>query len=92
MNEEKGIRLPRKGEVFGRVKKTLGGNKLIVDCFDGNERIVRISGKMRKRVWIREGDLILVRPWEIQSRERGDTVWKYRGVEEDWLRRKGYIK
>lgn len=94
MNEEKEkkVRIPREGEVFGRVKRALGASKLIVDCFDNKERLVRISGKMRKRVWIREGDLILVKPWEVQSDERGDAVWRYSRTDERWLRRKGLLK
>lgn len=86
------IRLPRQGEVLGIVEMMLGGDKLRVQCDDGNIRIVRIPGKMRKRVWIRLGDLILVQPWSAQTNERGDVAFKYTATQAGWLRRKGLGK
>ena len=49
------IRIPKKDEVLGTVELMLGGDKLKVKCDDGNIRICRIPGRLRKRVWIRVG-------------------------------------
>lgn len=51
----------------------------------------RIPGKMKRRVWLRVGDVIIIRPWSIQPDEKADVVWRYLPPQTDWLRRKGYI-
>ena len=86
------IRTPSNGEVLGSVELMLGGDKLRVRCDDGNTRICRIPGRLRKRVWIRTGDLVLVQPWIVQTNERGDVVFRYTSTQANWLRRKGYVK
>jgi translation initiation factor 1A len=86
------IRLPKEGEVLGIVEQMLGGDKMKVNCDDGNVRIVRIPGKLRKRVWIKPGHLILVQPWKIQSDKRGDVIFRYTPTQANWLKRKGYLK
>jgi len=40
-----------------------------VRCADGKERTARIPGRMQKRVWIREDDIVLVEPWGLARRE-----------------------
>jgi len=86
------IRKPKDKEVFGIVEMMMGGDKMKVQCDDEKERLVRIPGKLRKRVWIRVGDLILVQPWKVMSDERGDVVWRYTKTQANWLQRKGYLK
>ncbi len=86
------IRIPRQPEVLGVVEMMLGGDKLRVKCDDGHTRICRIPGKMRKRVWIRPGDLVLIEPWKVQSEERGDVGFRYTSTQAGWLRRKGFVK
>ncbi len=85
-------RKPKEGEVLGIVQQMLGGDKMLVECDDGKERIVRIPGKLRKRVWIRVGDLILVQPWKVQGDKRGDVVFRYTKTQARWLQEKGYLK
>jgi len=86
------IRSPRKDEVLGSVELMLGGDKVRAKCDDGNTRICRIPGKLRKRIWIRTGDLILVQPWKVQTNERGDIVFRYTSTQANWLKRKGFVK
>lgn len=86
------IRIPRKGEVLGVVEMMLGGDKMRVKCDDGNVRICRIPGRLRKRVWIRVGNLILAQPWKVQSDVRGDIIYRYTSTQAYWLKRKGYVK
>ena len=86
------IRLPRRGEVLGVVEQMLGADRIRVQCADGNLRICRIPGRMRKKIWIRMSDLVLVKPWVVQTNERADVVFKYNPTQANWLRRKGYVK
>lgn len=86
------VRTPRKadGEILGTVTKLLGGNHLSVCCLDNVTRMCRIRGKMKKRAWIREGDVVIVVPWPFQD-EKGDVTWRYTGPQVDWLTRKGFL-
>ncbi len=86
------IRTPRKGEVLCLIDTMLGGDRMRARCTDGNERICRIPGRLRKRVWMRPGDVILVKPWEVQGTERGDVAFRYTGTQANWLKRKGLLK
>lgn len=85
-------RIPQEGEVLGFVEMMLGADKLRVICEDGKTRICRIPGRLRKRVWIRINDIILVKPWKVQSDERGDVIHKYTPTQASWLKKKGFIK
>ncbi len=86
------VRLPRKqkNEIFATVEKMLGGSRIMVRSQDGKTRMARIPGKMKRRVWLRVGDVILIKPWSIQD-EKADVVWRYLPPQADWLRRHGYI-
>jgi len=86
------IKRPEEGEVYAVVEMMLGSDKLRVQCEDGKERMARITGKMRKRVWIRVGDLILVEPWKVQSDIRCDVKWRYTPTQSEWIRKKGFLK
>lgn len=86
------IRTPRELEVLGVVESMLGGDRLRVKCDDGNTRICRIPGRLRKKVWIRTGDLVLISPWGSQTNERGDVVFRYTATQANWLKRKGFVK
>ena len=86
------IKLPAGNDVIGIAKKMLGDDRLMVSCQDGNERLCRIRGKMKRRMWIRVGDIVLVSPWETQSDIRGDIIWRYTRNQAEVLRRKGYLK
>ena len=44
-------------------------------------RLSRIPGKMKKRIWIREGDVVLIKPWDFQSDEKADVIWRYTRTE-----------
>ena len=82
---------PSQGDVLGVVVKLLGFDRILVKCQDGHERLCRIRGKMKRRVWIREGDIVIVSPWDFQSDKRGDVVWRYTHLQADSLRRKGIL-
>jgi translation initiation factor 1A len=46
---------------------------------------------MKKRKWVRGGDIVLVSPWEMQSDEKGDIVFRYTQNQAEWLQRKGLL-
>ncbi len=85
-------RIPKAPEVLGMVETMLGGDKMRVRCADGNNRICRIPGRLRKRVWIHPGDLVLIEPWITQSNERGDVVFRYTSTQANWMRRRNMVK
>ena len=90
--EEVRVRIPRGREILGTVEAMLGANKLKVRCQDGKIRTCRIPGKMRKRVWIKENDTVIIEPWSIQGDKSGDIKWRYTQTEASALRRKGILK
>jgi translation initiation factor 1A len=85
-----GIRMPEDDEQFAEVVEMLGANRIRVRCADGTERTARIPGRMRKREWIRDGDLVLVSPWDWQD-EKADVEHRYESAEADTLREEGYV-
>ncbi len=87
------VRIPQKSanEVLGIVESLLGANKIRVRCMDGVVRLARIPGKIKKRIWIMEGDVVIIVPWSFQN-EKADIVWKYSGPQVNWLERKGFLK
>jgi len=84
--------LPETTDVFGVASKLLGNDRVFVKCQDGLERVCRIRGKMKRRVWIRINDIVLVSPWDFQSKQRGDIIWRYTRGQSDYLRRRGLLK
>jgi len=83
--------LPATTDVLGVAVKLLGFDRVMVKCQDGHQRLCRIRGKIKRRVWIREGDIVLVSPWDFQSESKGDVIWRYTRAQADWLRKKGYL-
>jgi len=86
------VKTPKDGEVIGVVDQRVGGNRMIVKCFDDKERNCRIPGSKRRRLWIRNGDTVIVKPWEFDGDTRGDLIFKYTPAQVDWLKKKGFIK
>ncbi len=89
--EMKDMVLPVANDVLGISVKLLGFDRVLVRCQDGHERLCRIRGKMKRRFWVRERDVVLVSPWDFQSDKRGDVFWRYTRAQADWLRKKGYL-
>ena len=87
------MRFPKKEEheQFGIVTQLMGANQLKVLCQDGVERGCRIPGKLRKRVWIRVDDIVIVQVWDFQP-SKGDVKWRFLGNQKEWLKRKGVLE
>ncbi|MEB3861025.1 MAG: translation initiation factor aIF-1A [Desulfurococcales archaeon] len=78
------------GTILCVVTRNLGGGFLEVLCTDGNVYKARIPGKMRRRVWMREGDVVLFLPWGT-SDNKGEVVYRYLRDEVRTLIEKGLI-
>ena len=77
--------------MFGRVIKLLGGENLLVKCADGVTWRGRIRGKLKRRVWIRDNDIVIIAPWEFGEGARGDILWRYTLPQTDWLKANDHI-
>lgn len=86
------IVMPKGREVFGILEQRLGGSRNKVRCFDGKTRICRIPGRLKRRLWVRDGDLLLVEPLEHSGDEKGDIIYKYKPSQVAHLRRIGALK
>jgi translation initiation factor 1A len=85
------LRFPREGEVMGVVLGLMGGSRMRVACKDGKERMCRIPGKLKNKMWVKEGDVVIVKPFEIQGDEKGDIIWRYFPLQARILKEEGYI-
>jgi len=91
-NEYLRVKLPNKlkGEQFGIADQLLGGSRLMAICQDGKKRLGRIRGKMKKRLWVKIGDLLIVKPWSFDD-EKADVVWRYTRTEANYLSERGLL-
>ncbi len=87
----KEIRLPEEGELFGRVLKMLGGENVMIKCGDNVTRRGRIRGKLKRRVWIRDNDIVIIAPWDFKEKERGDIIWRFTLPQVTWLKENNHI-
>lgn len=86
------VRLPRENQLLGIVDQRLGASRMRVKCLDGKTRVCRIPGRLKRKLWVREGDLLLIEKWKFEADLKGDVVFKYKPSQVDWLKRKGYLK
>ena len=85
------INIPKGREIFGIVEQRVGGSRMIVKCLDGKTRNCRIPGRLKRRLWVREGDLVIVEPWEFGGDEKGDIIYKYTKNQVNYLKKKGQL-
>ncbi len=86
------VPLPKRkvNEMFAIADQILGGRRVRSICEDGESRLARIPGKMRRRQWVREGDLIVIQPWEFQD-EKANVCMRYTKTQSLYLSRKGVL-
>ena len=91
--EKKEIPIPSTSdEILGVITQMLGFDRVKVRCADGYTRMCRIPGKMKKRVWMRIGDIVLVGIWDFQPKTRGDILYRYERDEVRKLEEMGLLK
>ena len=86
------VRVPRGKEVIGKVEQRLGANRMLISCFDGKQRNCRVPGRLKRALWIRPGNIVLVEPWEYEGDKKGDIIFSYTPAAVSWLERRGYLK
>jgi len=79
-NENEGLKrelvFKEDGQEYAQVTKMLGNGRLEAMCFDGQKRLCHIRGKLRKKVWINQSDIILVGLRDYQDC-KADVILKY---------------
>ena len=86
------VPFPKNNQVLGLLEQRLGGSRIRVRCLDGKTRICRIPGRLKRKLWVREGDIVLVEPWELSGETKGDVVYKYKSNQVDILKKKDMLK
>jgi translation initiation factor 1A len=93
-NENEGFKrelvLKEEGQEYAQVTKMLGNGRLDASCFDGVRRLAHIRGKMRKKVWVTQGDIILVSLRDFQD-DQADVILKYHPDEARVLKAQGEL-
>lgn len=90
--EKMRLRLPKKhnNEMFALAERLVGGSRMNVICADGKSRLARIPGRMKRRMKVRAGDLLIIQPWEIQD-EKADVVYRYFKTQSSILSRRNLL-
>ncbi len=89
--EKRAGKLPHGDMQYAVVREMSGGSRMSALCEDGNNRMVRIPGKLKRRMWCRPNDLILIKPWPIQGDIKADLVYRYLPAERSWLYRRDMV-
>lgn len=95
ISEEEGVLrvpLPKDKEMLGIIEKLLGAARMYVQCIDGKQRLGRVPGSKVRKLYIQQGDLVIIKPWEYEETTKCDVLYKYRKVQVSWLRKHGYLK
>mmetsp|Transcript_30328 Transcript_30328/g.69987 ORF Transcript_30328/g.69987 Transcript_30328/m.69987 type:complete len:178 (+) Transcript_30328:49-582(+) len=74
--EKRELEFKEEGQEYAQVLRMLGNGRVEAVCFDGQKRLCHIRGKMRKRVWIQMGDIILLGLRDYQD-NKADVILKY---------------
>src|SRR3989338_345127 len=85
------IKLPRGTQMLGILEQRLGASRVRVRCLDGKTRICRIPGRLKRKLWVRENDVIIVEPWEFSGDEKGDVLFKYTPTQVQYLKKRGLL-
>ena len=92
--EEEYIRLKlsnkNNNEMFAIADRLMGGSRINVVCADGKSRMARIPGRMKRRQRVRAGDLVIIKPWDIQN-EKADIIYRYRRTQAIVLSRRNLL-
>ena len=85
------VKMPRGKEVIGILSQRLGAGRMFVSCMDGKTRNCRVPGRLRRGMWLREGDVVIVEPWEFDD-EKGNVMFKYSKAAIEKLKKQGMLE
>src|SRR3989344_4417528 len=86
------VKVPRGKQTLGILEQRLGGSRMRVRCMDGKIRICRVPGRLKRKLWVREGDVLLIEPWQLNQDDKGDVIYKYKSNQVSWLKKNGHLK
>jgi translation initiation factor 1A len=86
------VRLPKEGEVLGIVETRLGFGKSRVICADGKIRLCRVPGRLQRSLYVRQDNVVIVKPWDFEGDKKGDILYVYTENQVNWLKRNNYLK
>jgi translation initiation factor 1A len=94
-NKERILEIADTNQVYGKVTKKLGGNFIELLCSDGQIRKGQIRGKIRKREWLNENDVVLCTlhtfGTDMNNKDKCTVEIKYRSNEISDLKSKGLL-
>ena len=88
--ERRDLVLKEEGTEYAQVLRLLGQGRVECNCFDGQKRMATIRGKLKNRVWINSGDIVLISLREFGD-DKADVIHKYYPEEAQELQEMGEI-
>merc|ERR1719184_201759 len=88
---KRALTLKEQNQEYARVESLCGDGRMMVNCMDGASRLGKVRGQMRKRVYVRVGDWVLVSLREIDQK-KCDIILKYSEDECRQLKKQNEIK
>lgn len=92
--QEEYIRIPLPNredkEMFGIIDQMMGGSRAKAICEDGKVRLARIPGRIKRKQRIRNGDLVIIKPWDVDD-EKADIIFRYTHIQATNLSRRGLL-
>jgi translation initiation factor 1A len=89
-NTERELVFKEEMQDYAQVLRLMGDCRLEVQCMDGAKRVGHIRGKIKKKVWIALGDIVLVALREYEK-DKCDIIQKYTEDEVRKLKQMGEI-
>jgi translation initiation factor 1A len=85
------VRIPKGKEIIGIIAQRVGGSRMLISCMDGKTRNCKVPGRLRRGMWLREGDVVIIEPWEFDE-DKGYIMYKYTKTQVEKLKQKGMIQ
>ncbi|MAG39757.1 translation initiation factor IF-1A [Candidatus Pacearchaeota archaeon] len=85
------VRIPKGKEIIGILAQRVGGSRMLISCMDGKTRNCKVPGRLRRGMWLREGDVVIIEPWEFDD-DKGHVMYKYTKTQVEKLKQKGMIQ
>ncbi len=85
------VRIPKGKEIIGIISQRCGGSRMLISCMDGKSRNCKVPGRLRRGMWLREGDVVIIEPWEFDD-DKGYIMYKYTPNQVRKLKEKGMIQ